>query len=584
MAERLARVKSLKDTTENWEKANPVLLDGEIAFEIMSDGFVAIKVGDGKTAWKDLEYVTKKPSELGNKLVTYQNVAEMKKDESLSEGDYVQTLGYHTANDGGGAFYRIRKKETTDVEICGNLHEIGDLVAEIDENKNRVNVLQRGCKADDATDNATILNRIISDSTVTGLYFPKGMYRVETPVVLKNNLTISGDGMDLSKIRGLGEKILQGSETRNYRVVVEKIAFFGNESNIGLSYAFGYSRLSEVAIQKCAVAIDALYGTWITEMRDLDIRNCAIGIKTANEINALDICNVTMEDISDKCIQIEQGRNVAIHNSRFERCAEIVYVTAGVFGFTISENYFENCDCSYHSGMSTIAGDVTLSNNYYIDFGGKNGFMVKIETVTSVETPGSKIRIINNSITKYPTTISHSKPIAFVEYTGTSTADRFCNKTIEFTGNYFIYGKNDFKSFVDLIDFTNCKYYMTVMNRPIVVTDYEIGKWTEQPNTHFRAIPSPFQDLTYRNQRYRVYGTIAVADATGNSVVTVNITNGRIRPLTAQDIIVTLEYSDETLQTAKATIGAGVVAYGVDASKVLKKIHLDCEYYFNMVP
>ena len=57
--EKIIRVRSAKDKTENWEKANPILLDGEIGIEMKPDGSIAIKVGDGKTAWKLLQYVTK---------------------------------------------------------------------------------------------------------------------------------------------------------------------------------------------------------------------------------------------------------------------------------------------------------------------------------------------------------------------------------------------------------------------------------------------------------------------------------------------------------------------------------------------
>lgn len=57
--EKIIRVRSAKDSTDNWEKANPILLDGEIGIEMKPDGSIAIKVGDGKTAWKLLQYVTK---------------------------------------------------------------------------------------------------------------------------------------------------------------------------------------------------------------------------------------------------------------------------------------------------------------------------------------------------------------------------------------------------------------------------------------------------------------------------------------------------------------------------------------------
>lgn len=43
-----------RDTFSNWVKNNPVLLDGEIVYETDTKRF---KVGDGKTEYKDLDYV-----------------------------------------------------------------------------------------------------------------------------------------------------------------------------------------------------------------------------------------------------------------------------------------------------------------------------------------------------------------------------------------------------------------------------------------------------------------------------------------------------------------------------------------------
>lgn len=73
MKERIGRIKNLKDTTANWNIANPILLDGEIGVEIKPDNTVAIKIGDGKTAWKLLKYVTKTISEINAEKESLQN-------------------------------------------------------------------------------------------------------------------------------------------------------------------------------------------------------------------------------------------------------------------------------------------------------------------------------------------------------------------------------------------------------------------------------------------------------------------------------------------------------------------------------
>ena len=48
-----ARVTVRKGTATQWRLSNPVLLDGEIAWEGDS---TKLKVGDGVTAWNDLDY------------------------------------------------------------------------------------------------------------------------------------------------------------------------------------------------------------------------------------------------------------------------------------------------------------------------------------------------------------------------------------------------------------------------------------------------------------------------------------------------------------------------------------------------
>ena len=45
------------DTTANWQSVNPVLGDGEFGIEKLSGGKSNLKVGDGVTAWNNLQYV-----------------------------------------------------------------------------------------------------------------------------------------------------------------------------------------------------------------------------------------------------------------------------------------------------------------------------------------------------------------------------------------------------------------------------------------------------------------------------------------------------------------------------------------------
>ena len=47
------------DTTANWQSVNPVLCAGEFGIEKLSGGKCNLKVGDGVTAWNNLQYLVK---------------------------------------------------------------------------------------------------------------------------------------------------------------------------------------------------------------------------------------------------------------------------------------------------------------------------------------------------------------------------------------------------------------------------------------------------------------------------------------------------------------------------------------------
>lgn len=53
------RIQVRRDTTENWEKENPVLLDGEIGYDLTTH---TLKVGNGQTPWNGDKGVESNPN------------------------------------------------------------------------------------------------------------------------------------------------------------------------------------------------------------------------------------------------------------------------------------------------------------------------------------------------------------------------------------------------------------------------------------------------------------------------------------------------------------------------------------------
>lgn len=64
MAETIARIQLLIDTTAHWQASNPILLSGEIGLEIKTNHEIAFKVGNGTTSWNLLDYAVFTPSEV----------------------------------------------------------------------------------------------------------------------------------------------------------------------------------------------------------------------------------------------------------------------------------------------------------------------------------------------------------------------------------------------------------------------------------------------------------------------------------------------------------------------------------------
>ena len=94
----------------------------------------------------------------------YESVAEMKADDALIDGQICRTLGYYTANDGGGALYQMHTTAPTGYSesITNGLH--AELIVSA-----WVSPEMYGAKGDGTTDDFQAFSRMLSDSETKGI-------------------------------------------------------------------------------------------------------------------------------------------------------------------------------------------------------------------------------------------------------------------------------------------------------------------------------------------------------------------------------------------------------------------------------
>ena len=139
---------------------------------------------------------------LKKKPYYYDNIATMKLDDTLREGDMAITLGYYEVNDGGGAEYRIINDESLE-DDGGSIHELNNgLKASL--NSNNIYVDMFGAKGDGVTDDSLYIGNAINYiNTIKGiLHFSKKTYLVSTSFFVRAGVSIEGNFATITPLNG----------------------------------------------------------------------------------------------------------------------------------------------------------------------------------------------------------------------------------------------------------------------------------------------------------------------------------------------------------------------------------------------
>lgn len=139
----------------------------------------------------DLENGNNLQEEINHITKSYDNVAAMKADINIKEGDICQTLGYYEVNDGGGAEYKITSNAIADNY---SIHQLNNnLFAELII-KEALYSRQVGV-SDILDDNSLPLNHFLLKAASIGKsYLQKGSYKITSPLTLYLSSSINIDG------------------------------------------------------------------------------------------------------------------------------------------------------------------------------------------------------------------------------------------------------------------------------------------------------------------------------------------------------------------------------------------------------
>ena len=125
-----------------------------------------------------------------NTATIFNTVSDMKNSDKLSNGMYVQTLGYYLKNDLGGLFYEITNTETNySVPLMNGLYANPIVLY-------RINTKMFGTVGNGVDDDSVYIQKAINychTYLFNYVYIPSGTYLINAPINVYSNIVIEGN-------------------------------------------------------------------------------------------------------------------------------------------------------------------------------------------------------------------------------------------------------------------------------------------------------------------------------------------------------------------------------------------------------
>lgn len=262
-------------------------------------------------------------------LLTFNTVADMKAAENLTNGSTAKTSGFHTYNDNGGAFYKIRTitnsdiiDEMTIISLTNSETLIAELIIE-----NPIIPEKLGAYGDGTHDDSDAIQKCFSlDRDVLLI----GYYKCSESLTISNGaeLTISGINFNKSALKFINEAYLTiGSNSNVNELRLNNFSIVGDRSQDVL---FKISYITNVMLNQINIAESSGY---LLELDHADIvfmDKCTFA--GSNQDNVWQPC---------KGIKMTSATPVYINNCNIWNLSQFIDIKALTRNVCLTNNWIE---------------------------------------------------------------------------------------------------------------------------------------------------------------------------------------------------------------------------------------------------
>ena len=295
-------------------------------------------------------------------LLCFNTVEDLKKANNIVDGSFVKTYGFHSLNDKGGAFYKIRK--ITNLDSPNNMDIIplrdSSLIAEL-INQN-VNVKTYGAYGDNIHDDTLSIQRCID--TNKKVVIPVGHFRISQIKLDSGNILV-GESYNNSILYSIDNNditdglIVRKDKNTGWKLFINNLRIYGNKqnnTNIFDGVHFASNESTDLNSTLIDVNIEDFTGNGLTLINTSEVR-----------------C------ISVKCDENEKaGFNIQTSDCYFQTCTSNHNREQGM-KFIYNSNKIVGCKCYFNGqGDGTTRDDLLDGLKRYAGIeisGGRNNIV-----------------------------------------------------------------------------------------------------------------------------------------------------------------------------------------------------------------